>query len=155
MSEPNEIRLGRGLVVLQAVLLGTLLVLPSGDAWPTPTWLDWLAGSIVAGGLIVAGLSALRLGPALTPTPLPKDGSILSTAGEYRYVRHPIYSGVLLVVLGVTVRSGNGVTAAVALATVAFFQLKARWEEQLLRRRFPDYEAYSRTTPRFVPRPRR
>ena len=81
-------------------------------------------------------------------------GSDVNT-GAYRFVRHPIYTGVLTIVVGLVVPSGSAVTLAIGLATIAFFNVKARWEEDRLAETYPDYRDYARTTPRFVPRPSR
>ncbi len=137
----------------QAILLGALILLPSRDDWPTPGWLETIASIVFFAGLATIGLAALRLGTALTPTPVPNQRGTLSTTGFYRYVRHPIYTGVLAVVAGMTLRSGSWIHLAIAAATVVFFDRKATWEEQQLTERFPDYPAYAATTPKFVPRP--
>ncbi len=142
-------------VALQGVLLGALILLPGRDDWATPSWLRSAGGGFILGGLALIAIAALRLGPALTPTPVPTSRGVLTTTGFYRYVRHPIYTGVLAIVAGLTVRSGSFVHLAVAAITVVFFTVKARWEEARLAERYPDYAAYAAITPRFVPRPRR
>ncbi len=148
-------RRGWLLVGIQGVLLVLLIALPSADDWPTPPWL--LALSFVGStlGLLLLVWAAIGLGPSLTATPEPRTGAVLQTGGLYRFVRHPIYSAVMLVVVALAVRSGNVATAAVAVVTLVFFALKARWEEQRLRERYADYDAYAAATPRFVPRIRR
>jgi protein-S-isoprenylcysteine O-methyltransferase Ste14 len=143
------------LVAAQAVLILALVLLPSGDAWPTPAWLE-VSGLVIGGvGAVWAIIAALRLGERLTPTPVPRDGGQLRTNGPYAHVRHPIYTGVLLIVVGIILRSGSALVLALGLATIAFFHAKARFEEGLLVERFPEYRAYAERTPRFVPAPRR
>jgi protein-S-isoprenylcysteine O-methyltransferase Ste14 len=139
-------------VAAQAVLLAALVVTPGiGPGWTVPAWLRWIGFGLVAAGLAVVGVAAARLGPSLTPTPVPRAGGRLATAGLYRYVRHPIYSGVLLVVVGLMVRSGTAVTVAIGAFTIVFFNQKAAWEEARLSERYPDYRDYAARTPRFVP----
>lgn len=147
--------LGWALVALQALLLATVVLLPPAEDWPTPGWVDTAGLACVVVGLAVAAAAALRLGSALTPTPVPTRAGELRTAGPYGLVRHPIYTGLLVAVAGVTLRSGSVATLAVALATLVFFHLKARWEETHLAERYPGYRDYARATPRFVPRWRR
>lgn len=149
----DQTRTGWLFVALQAVLLITLIALPGADHWTVPGALRVVGLLLVVGGVAVVVVSALRLGPALTPTPVPTEAGTLATTGFYRFVRHPIYAGVLAAVAGVALRSGNLVTLAVAAATVLFFHVKAGWEEQRLVERYPDYPAYAARTPRFVPRP--
>jgi protein-S-isoprenylcysteine O-methyltransferase Ste14 len=145
-------RTGWLFVAAQVVLLVALVVLPSGAAWPMPGWLAAVRLALVVGGLVVVVVAGLNLGRALTPTPVPnRDG--LRTDGLYRFVRHPIYSGVLLVVLGLTLGTRQWWGLALGLATVAFFTVKARWEEARLAETYPGYAEYAAATPRFVPRP--
>ena len=141
------------LVGVQAGLLATLILLPERHDWPTPPAIEAMGVALVVAGVVGGFVAARRLGSALTPTPEPRSGDRLRTDGLYAHVRHPIYTAVLVVVVGMVVRSGSLATAAVGLVTVVFFQLKARWEEARLRARYADYDAYAARTPRFVPRP--
>jgi len=141
------------LVAAQTGLVVTLVLLPSGDAWPTPGWLE-VTGLVIAGlGAVWAVVAALRLGEGLTPTPVPRPGGRLRTDGPYAHVRHPIYTGVLLIVVGITVRSGSAPVLGLAVSILVFFHAKARFEEGLLAERFPEYRVYAERTPRFVPAP--
>lgn len=151
----SERSIGWAFVAGQTALIVALLAIPGADHWPTPAGLEVVGIALVGLGLGVIAVAALRLGPALTPTPVPTAGARLRTDGLYRWMRHPIYTGVMLAVTGVTVRSGSLVTATLAVVTVGFFAVKARWEEQRLRERFPAYAAYAASTPRFLPRPPR
>jgi protein-S-isoprenylcysteine O-methyltransferase Ste14 len=141
-----------GVVALQGALLVAFFLAPGRDDWPVPAWLA-AAGSIavLAGGAILL-LAALNLGRSLTPLPTPAPGGALRTGGLYRFVRHPIYSGLLLLVFGSAAGSGSVVRLGLAGALLGLLIRKARWEEDMLRRRYPDYGDYARQTPRFVPR---
>lgn len=139
----------------QALLLGALILIPGRNDWTLPAWLAAVAGVIFFGGLALVAVAALGLGSALTPTPVPTRSGSLTTTGLYRYVRHPIYTGVLAVVAGMTMRSGSWIHLGIALATLIFFDRKSAWEEAQLRDRYPGYAAYAATTPKFMFRPRR
>jgi protein-S-isoprenylcysteine O-methyltransferase Ste14 len=141
-------------VTAQAVLLIALIALPGRADWPTPAWVEAVGLVVVVAGIALMAVAGLRLGPSLTPTPVPTKDGALATTGLYGVVRHPIYTGILIAVTGVVVRSGSVVVLAVGIATVAFFHVKARWEEARLAERYPDYPEYAARTPRFVPRPR-
>ncbi len=143
--------MGWAFVVGQVMLLVALVVLPGGDAWPTGSGLRTMGQVLVIAGFVVIVVASLWLGTGLTPTPVPSERGHLVTGGLYRYVRHPIYTGVLLIVVGLTVRSGSVVTLAVAVVTVVFFDRKARWEEAQLSERYAGYADYAAQTPRFVP----
>jgi len=72
--------------------------------------------------------------------------------GPYRFVRHPIYSSILVMVLG-TALVANRVAALPALVFYfAGFWIKLKQEEKLLRRHFPsEYPAYQARVKALVP----
>lgn len=144
-------RLGWLFVGAQVVLLVALVLLPTGTAWPMPLGLRLVSIGLTAAGLVGIVAASLTLGRALTPTPLPNGRGELRTDGLYRYVRHPIYTGVLAVVVGVTLGSRQWAGLALGVVTVVFFAVKARWEEARLDEMFPGYADYAARTPRFVP----
>lgn len=139
------------LVAGQMLLLAALVLLPAGEAWPVPGWLRVLGLAAVAGGLVVVLVAATALGRGLTAVPLPNRHAVLRTGGLYRWVRHPVYSGLLLAATGVVAVSGSAVRAGVLVALVALLHVKARFEERHLTDRFEGYAAYAARTPRFVP----
>lgn len=137
----------------QVVLLGALILLPGRDDWPVSSGLGLLASILFFAGLVLVAISALGLGRALTPTPVPTGHGELTTTGLYAFMRHPIYTGVLTVVGGITLRSGSWIHLAIAVATFVFFDRKAAWEEKRLAETYPTYPQYAAVTSKFVPRP--
>ena len=80
-----------------------------------------------------------------------KDEPELVTAGPYRLVRHPIYSGILVAGAGTALALNWLWLTAVVLAGV-YFVYSARVEERYLTEQFPDdYPAYKRSTKMLVP----
>lgn len=72
----------------------------------------------------------------------------------YRWVRHPIYSGLLLASAGRTLASGDRRQLALSAALVAVLCDKSGDEERALQARFqPGYGHCQQITPRFLPRP--
>jgi protein-S-isoprenylcysteine O-methyltransferase Ste14 len=119
---------------------------------------DALIGATrVAGGLLVllgvalAFFAVKSLGSSLTPLPHPRDDATLVETGAYRFARHPIYGGVVLIAAGVAVALLSWPHGLGALALLAFFTGKAHREEVWLRARFPSYAQYAARTRRFIP----
>ncbi len=145
-------RRGEWWVVGQAVLLGALAAVPPlGPQLPRAEWIVGAAVllALVGASFLVAGARAL--GPALSVLPSPRPGARLVRHGIYRWVRHPIYTGVMLVAGGWAVFRGSAAHLALALAVAVFFGAKASREERWLAQHYPDYDGYRRTTRRFVP----
>jgi protein-S-isoprenylcysteine O-methyltransferase Ste14 len=137
-----------------------LLAYPLRPFWlrrpvlPPDRWVKELAAGITAAGLLFAIWARLHLGGNWSGTVTMKVGHELVRSGPYRWVRHPIYSGLLLAVLG-TAMERRQVRGFVALALIyAGFFLKIRKEEQFMNTLFgAGYEEYRRATGALIPRP--
>ena len=93
------------------------------------------------------------LGPNLTDTVTVRKNASLVTGGPYRWVRHPMYVGVALLVLAVSLITANVVIALLGTGTVAMQVLRVPTEEAKLVERFGDaYRDYASRTGRFLPR---
>jgi protein-S-isoprenylcysteine O-methyltransferase Ste14 len=92
-------------VAIQAVLLVAFFTADPGDHWAAPDWMDGAARALGTAGLGVLILAAANLGRSLTAMPNPAERATLKTTGLYRFVRHPLYTGLLALVLGRTVTS--------------------------------------------------
>jgi len=104
----------------------------------------------VAGG-VVALAGALQLGEALTPLPHPRDGARLREDGIYRYMRHPIYSGLIIGSLGWALAWQSLWGVAYVFLVFLFFDRKAAREEGWLRTHYPAYADYSARVRKFFP----
>lgn len=146
---------GRVLVALQFVLFGVLLVLPPGKLpWLSNGW-SWMARASALLAAVIA-LSAYRaLRPAFRVRPEPRPDAPFIAHGIYRWVRHPMYTALLLLAASMVihVRSWIGVLVWCALAVV--LTLKSRYEDALWRQREVRAAEYQRRVGRFIPRWRR
>lgn len=150
-DDPRDTAIAWVFVVGQLLLIVLVLVLPAGDSWTTPDGVRTVARLVSLAGTGVLVLGLVNLGRSLTPLPTPIAHGELRTGGLYRLVRHPIYSGLIALVAGSAVPSGNPATVAATVALTGWFMAKARWEEHHLRVRYPGYDAYAARTPRFIP----
>jgi len=137
---PNRTLVAWSFVVVQVLLMAAIVITPRGDDWSDPWWLDGAATGTLVLGLALGLWAVVCLGRGLTPSPVP-----------YRWARHPIYTAVILIVVGVAARSGSIVVLAETAALVVLFNLKARWEEHRLTEIFPGYPRYRDVTSRFLP----
>jgi protein-S-isoprenylcysteine O-methyltransferase Ste14 len=100
--------------------------------------------------------SRVALGTMWSSSPLAKEGHVLRTDGPYAITRHPIYTGILGMLLATAIALGFGAWLYVIPLVVVFFELRIRDEEQLMDRAFPGaYEEYRRRVPQLIPGARR
>lgn len=118
---------------------------------PIPDSIQYVGLAFVVMGIMIAGISLLQLNTNLTPFPTPKDASVLVTNGIFKFIRHPVYSGVLLIAFGYALYCGSLWKIAVSAALWLLLYSKSRYEESILADRFPAYHEYCRVTPRFFP----
>jgi len=136
------------LVVLQFSAIATI-------AWPFIDTggdrLQWLAISAVG---VIVGLYTLahnKLGNfGIYPEPVPD--ACLVTTGPYRWIRHPMYTSLLLFMLGIALYHHAWPNyVGMALLTAAIFG-KMQREEHHLHTRFADYSDYVKRTHRLLPK---
>ena len=76
----------------------------------------------------------------------------LRTHGPYAVTRHPIYTGVLGMLVGATLVSGIGQWIVLFPVGLIVFEVKIRMEERLMVATFPDeYPRYRRRVPQLIP----
>jgi protein-S-isoprenylcysteine O-methyltransferase Ste14 len=142
------------------LLIGVALIV-----WPRVPW-DWLSLPLlphrqltyaVGVALVMLGLAftvwaRLHLGRNWSGTVTLKAEHELIRSGPYAYVRHPIYTGLLVALLGSAVACGE-LRAAIGLGVVAgAFIRKLRIEERFMREIFPgQYQRYCAQVPALVP----
>ena len=134
------------------MLLAFVVPLKSGAGHWAPVMPAQVAGvALTLSGLALVAWGFLSLGEALTPYPRPLDGATLRRQGAYRFMRHPIYTGVLLGGFGWAIWWLSGYGALCALLLAVFIDRKARREEIWLREKYPEYADYARRVKKFIP----
>lgn len=128
-----------------------LLVFLDANIGPQVHRLLNLGGLFELLGIVGVLLCAASLRRSLTALPIPKEEGKLSTTGLYKYVRHPMYSSVLLLAFGIALRSGSVIKYLLVFSLCLLFYLKSVYEERYLRQKYLDYAQYSAQTPRFIP----
>ncbi len=116
---------------------------------PANLWCNLLATAAGLSASVLGVLTLSFLGRSFSVMP---EARQLVTSGPYGIVRHPLYLFELLGVIGILlqVRSSSGV---LLLALIVALQIaRARWEEAVLDRAFPEFATYRRKVPFLLPR---
>jgi len=139
-------------VLAQLGLLGLIFGAPTLQRGASSLALQFLGIILLGlGGAVgLAGISAL--GRGTTPFPVPRPNARLICSGIYAYIRHPMYTCLMLASAGWVALWNSPLALAGLLGLIVFLRAKAQFEERLLLARFPEYADYAARTPRFLPR---
>ena len=111
----------------------------------------WLWIGVFAGAAImVSGILAIRISQ-LRMTPEPGAKAVLCRSGPYRFIRHPMYTGLLLAFGMFALAEGGWAGSLTWLGLFAVLWIKLQIEERHWLARDPEYAAYQRETKRLVP----
>ena len=121
-------------------------VIPNVDA------IAWTGAALCIGGLLFCIWARFTLGRNWSGIVTFKGGHELVTRGPYAIVRHPIYTGLLAMIIGTVIVYGH-IAGVVALPFVFWgLWIKLRYEEKLMLEKFPaEYAAYSQRVKRLIP----
>ncbi len=129
----------------QLALIGALLV--TGRLLAAPPWI-WLE----LAGLGVVTWAVFTMKPQrVNPFPDVRPDARLLTHGPYRWIRHPMYTGVLLTMLALVLDKLTIERGALWIFLLVNLLMKLNYEEILLARRFPEYAAYRQRTQKLLP----
>jgi protein-S-isoprenylcysteine O-methyltransferase Ste14 len=143
-----------GLLLWLAVI--AYLINPAWMAWssvPLPAWLRWLGVSLFALGVALLTWTLRCLGTNLTDTVVTRRAHTLVTHGPYRWVRHPFYDAIALLIWAIALLAANGFVLVTGALVFVLLAVRSRTEDAKLLARFGEpYRAYRQNTGRFVPR---
>jgi protein-S-isoprenylcysteine O-methyltransferase Ste14 len=152
--------IGSRLAQLCLVLLGALLIsgkVPGGAllGWqviPKSTAADYVGLMLTLTGIGLALWARFALGKNWSGTVTLKQDHVLVQSGPYRIVRHPIYSGFLLALLGTASLHGTA-NAFFGVAVIALaFRLKSLTEESFMTEQFgQQYTTYKHAVKALIP----
>ena len=98
-------------------------------------------------GLIIIIRGFIDLGENLTPLPHPLNESILVKNNSYKYVRHPIYMGLLFTSLGICIWKVSVIHLLLLISLSYILKIKALKEEEMLKLKFTEYKKYIKEVP--------
>jgi protein-S-isoprenylcysteine O-methyltransferase Ste14 len=148
---PNLIVTAVGFVILFSQKRTSPLVLI--HLWSTPAPVAWAMVALTAVGFAFCWWARLHLGRLWSGTVTRKAGHRIVDTGPYRWVRHPIYTGILASAAGLAILDGTaGAFVGLGLLTLGL-AMKARLEEGFLKSELgaQAYAAYAARTPMLIP----
>jgi len=112
----------------------------------------WAAAVLCVIGLVFAVWARVTLGRNWSGVVTLKEGHELVERGPYRFVRHPIYTGILTMFFATALAQGHLSGFVGTLLMFASFWIKLRDEEKLMLQQFPErYADYRRRAKCIVP----
>ncbi len=135
-------------VILLIVFLPTSFTIPFG----AHTTVAMTIGTILcAAGIAFAIWARWHLGKNWSPIPSAQEGHELVTSGPYRFVRHPIYTGVIMALLGSSLATSVG-WFIIFLFMGSMFVWRIDREEKFMMQLFPgEYPEYKKRTKKLIP----
>ncbi len=113
--------------------------------------IGWTAAACALVGIAFAIWARVHLGRNWSSRPAMKEGHELVTSGPYEYVRHPIYTGILLALFG-SALLGSPIGIFVFAVFLIVFVLRIGKEEGIMRALFPEaYPPYQARTKKLIP----
>jgi protein-S-isoprenylcysteine O-methyltransferase Ste14 len=138
------------LLITRSRVIGPLL----RPIMPEKSWAGWLGVALVAIGLGFAVWARVHLGRLWSAAVTLKSGHAVVRSGPYAIVRHPIYSGLLLAIIGTALARDNWAGLLAFVLAAVGLTVKLRQEERLLVEHLgAEYELYREQIPALLPRP--
>jgi protein-S-isoprenylcysteine O-methyltransferase Ste14 len=141
------------------VSLAIYLVNPSRMVWSAvalPTWVRWSGVGMIAAAGALLFWTLQSLGMNLTDTVVTRKVHTLVVKGPYRWVRHPFYDTVALLLIAISFVAANWFMLVTGALVVTLLAIRVPREESELVARFgDDYRRYRARTNRFLPALRR
>lgn len=119
---------------------------------PLAAWPFWLGAVLTAAGLLFTVWARVHIGTNWSGVVTVKENHELIQSGPYGIVRHPIYTGLLVALVGSAIARGEW-RGVIAVAIVLWaFSRKLQTEERYMREQFGDaYRRYSERVPALIP----
>mmetsp|Transcript_98070 Transcript_98070/g.143580 ORF Transcript_98070/g.143580 Transcript_98070/m.143580 type:complete len:189 (+) Transcript_98070:3-569(+) len=109
--------------------------------------------ALSAAGLLLGYAGVRQLGDSLSPWPKPINSNELQTNGPFALCRHPIYGGLLITCVGLTLITSSYPRLLFSVLLLLVLDRKAEIEEQfLVDKHGESYKEYCQNTPKLLPR---
>ena len=142
-------RKGRVLVAVQFAALAVILFWPGKTVSDTQALIGTFL-EIIGGVLLILGF--IHLKDSLKITPEPKENAQFVNTGIYKYIRHPIYSGLIFFGSGQVISKWTLTILISFIVLVVDLVAKYRYEDSLLIKVYPGADEYQRKVGALLPK---
>ncbi len=148
LSQPDQETWDKVFLGITLLYLIAWLILMPLDAvrfhWSQmPIWLEVVGGVLFVSSFIIYFLTAQENPYMATVVRVQKErGQTVISTGPYHYVRHPLYSGSLLFILGIPLLLGSWYGVVLAFGAMLLLAWRAVMEERVLREELQGYDGY-------------
>jgi protein-S-isoprenylcysteine O-methyltransferase Ste14 len=140
---------------MTGLLLGILVAyqVPTAAIGSSPAVAFWLGILLMYGGIALRLYAVITLGAYFTTEVATVREQHVVMRGPYRYIRHPSYTGFLLILVGFGLCFGNWLSPVVMVGVALIgFSYRIRVEERILQEQLGQpYRTYMRHTKRLIP----
>src|ERR1035437_4052659 len=151
LSTGRRLLLAKTLVSLQFLMLGVIGVDDLTRVSNTQHSYFVMEIVSISLGILIVSSAAFVLKPSLRISPIPKSDGLLIASGIYRYVRHPMYLGVILIGFGMAGYADSALAWIAEVVLILNLNIKARFEDALLREIHPESVHYQLHVSRLLP----
>jgi len=142
-------------ILLSSIWLAYIHQLPDQSLYSIQGTGQWLCYGTQALGILLfyASLQPIDTPAFLGLRNFSTDREPFIEQGIYRYIRHPMYSSIILLMIAMPRQSINSLTLYLLIGI--YFIIGSRWEEQRMINEHPEYIDYRNRVPAFIPVRRR
>ena len=113
--------------------------------------IHYIGVTLILIGTALFTVIIINFGQYMSPNPVPREKSALKINGVYKFVRHPMYFTVLVLILGVILYFQAFYSLVWLVIAFFFLVYKSTIEESYLLKKFPEYSDYRASTKRIIP----
>lgn len=138
-------------IIIQFIIIALYFIFIEGKSQLINNYIGYFLVAFFVVGLIILILGILSLNDNLTPLPKPKKNNSLISFGIYKYIRHPVYTGLIMSSFAYAFYSFSFLHIILSIFLTITFYFKSKLEEKYLLNFHEEYEEYMQKTGRFFP----
>jgi protein-S-isoprenylcysteine O-methyltransferase Ste14 len=121
---------------------------------PFPSWLRWLGAIIIFTADLLFIWAHRALGRNWSPVLEIRKGHTLITNGPYKFIRHPMYTAIFIIGIGISLLSSNWIVAlSYMIPVICMYLVRISDEEKMMIEQFGnEYVEYMKKTGRIIPK---